>query len=226
MPKKEETSMLDKLVTIDGLSGSGKTSIGNELARLVDWVHIDSGLIMRACLWKKTAQVDGNLEFIVESNALKPFFSGVEISGILLSEKIALGVAEACSNPSKEFTNEANKLIRSQVTKYQNRGVILTGRDFGYTFSSALLRVYLSAPLEERASRKGVQHKQLGMRDRIDLDRNQSLFIQNDDKVVRIESSNHSVSRITMRLYEEMQKRIIKLDNIATDGDSDKQAGI
>jgi len=163
------------IITIDGLSGSGKGTISKMLCFELDWNILDSGALYRTLAYlielraidiedfgayKKELQEEFQVTFGIGSlgEPVNIFLKGQDITDQVRTERIA------------EKTSELSSLkeIRDFVTPHQREfkklpGLIADGRDMGTViFPEANLKIYLTASLQERAKRRESQLKRLG----------------------------------------------------------------
>ena len=155
-------------IAIDGPAGSGKSTIGEELARQLGYLYIDTGAMYRALTWL----------------ALK---NGVDITDAAAMEELARHAEIAISRPSiddgRQYTVTVNGqdvtwdirnaavtnavsvasshkgvraiIIGQQRAMAQRDGVVMVGRDIGsVVLPDAELKIFLTASLEERARRR------------------------------------------------------------------------
>lgn len=155
-------------IAIDGPAGSGKSTIGEELARQLGYLYIDTGAMYRALTWL----------------ALK---NGIDITDAAAMEELARHAEIAISRPSiddgRQYTVTADgqdvtwdirnaavthavsvasshkgvrDIIRGQQRAMAQRdGVVMVGRDIGsVVLPDAELKIFLTAGLEERARRR------------------------------------------------------------------------
>ena len=163
------------VITIDGLSGSGKGTISKMLCLELGWNILDSGALYRTLAYlieqraivvedfetnRKEIQEDFQVTFGIGSlgEPVNIFLKGQDITNQVRTERIA------------EKTSELSSLkeIRDFVTPHQREfkklpGLIADGRDMGTViFPEANLKIYLTASLQERAKRRESQLKRLG----------------------------------------------------------------
>lgn len=172
------TSAVDKIVTIDGPSGSGKGTVASLLAKQLGWHLLDSGAIYRivalaaleqkcdlACVDALTALVDSlTIEF---KAAEKPgesttiLLDGKDVSRDIRSEDVAKTASKvAALEPVRAA------LLALQQNFYQPPGLIADGRDMGtVVFPAAPVKIYLSASAEARAERRYKQLQSQGKDD-------------------------------------------------------------
>tara|TARA_B100000586_G_C20065879_1_gene408435 strand:+ start:33 stop:710 length:678 start_codon:yes stop_codon:yes gene_type:complete len=203
------------VITIDGLSGSGKGTISKMLCNELNWNILDSGALYRTLTYlieKKGIEIedfngmkgeilkDFEVSFGVGTTGepVNVFLKGKDITSLIRTEEIAVKTSFLSS------LKEIRDFIRpSQRSFKKSPGLIADGRDMGTViFPDADLKVYLIASLEERAKRRGSQLKRQGSkvnmplllkdleeRDKKDIEREHSPLKPAEDSFV-IDTSN------------------------------------
>ena len=198
------------VITIDGLSGSGKGTISKMLCLELGWNILDSGALYRTLTYlieqraialedfetnSKEIQEDFQVTFGIGSlgEPVNIFLKDQDITDLVRTEEIA----------EKTSVLSSLKEIRDFVRPHQREfkkppGLIADGRDMGTViFPEADLKIYLIASLEERAKRRQSQLKRLGSkvnmpllleeleaRDRKDKERKHSPLKPAEDSIV------------------------------------------
>ena len=198
------------VITIDGLSGSGKGTISKMLCLELGWNILDSGALYRTLAYlieqraialedfetnSKEIQEDFQVTFGIGSlgEPVNIFLKDQDITDLVRTEEIA----------EKTSVLSSLKEIRDFVRPHQREfkkppGLIADGRDMGTViFPEADLKIYLIASLEERAKRRQSQLKRLGSkvnmplllkeleaRDRKDKERKHSPLKPAEDSIV------------------------------------------
>ena len=198
------------VITIDGLSGSGKGTISKMLCLELGWNILDSGALYRTLAYlieqkeitledfstnRKEIRDDFQITFGIGAlgEPVNIFLKGKDITYLVRTEEIA----------EKTSVLSSIKEIRDFVRPHQREfkklpGLIADGRDMGTViFPEADLKIYLVASLEERAKRRQSQLKSLGSevnmlvlleeleaRDRKDTDREHSPLKPAEDSYV------------------------------------------
>ena len=167
------------IIAIDGPAGSGKSRVGDLLAKRLGYTHISTGAIYRAIGWKadkvglKFTDIPALMQLIEQTeiefrrksdgtNAI--FVDGKDISKIIATNEIGLLASAVAAIP------EVRKgLLSLQRRIGKNGGVILDGRDIGtVVFPDAEVKFYLDACVEERAKRHFLQLQKQGIK--VDLE--------------------------------------------------------
>ena len=161
MEKMSNTS-LEKLITIDGLASSGKSTLSRKLAEKLNWPWFSTGVLYRAMAYishtenlkeefypKLFKSKAWHIQLSLEKTRF--FYKGKDITTELYSEKI--------DERASHFSSL--EVYRKQLIPYQRsfykkeQGLILEGRDCGtILFPEAPLKIFLSAGEEQRAIRR------------------------------------------------------------------------
>ena len=203
---------MDKIITIDGPSASGKGSLTRSIAAEFNFNILDSGLLYRAYAYFYEKEVNLNnigkkisgLSFSFNSDDVQIFDNAEEITSLLRSENTAK-VASALSSKKETRTN----LLDIQRSFYNGKGLVADGRDMGtVVFPDARLKIFLTASSKVRAKRRHIELQNRGqevnMRDLIvdieerdlrDRTRTLSPLIPAEDSVV-IDSSSMSLDEV------------------------------
>ena len=154
------------IITIDGWSSCGKSTLAKQLAKALGYVYIDSGAMYRAITlyflrnhinWLDTSQVNDALHEI--SIAFK-FNDVTQQSEVYLNEENVeyvirdLVVAEKVSDVAsiKEVRTCA---VAQQQKMGRYKGIVMDGRDIGTTvFPDAELKFFMTADIAVRVERR------------------------------------------------------------------------
>lgn len=161
--------MSDRLdvVTIDGPSGVGKSTVSRKLAALLGFTYLDTGAMYRAVALRcKIADINVRDEAVVasildtfdlqllpavsEHDDVRVILDGEEVSQLIRTEEISMLASAVSALPS------VRKYLTGMQQKYGVAGkVVAEGRDTGtVVFPSAAWKFYLDAAPEERARRR------------------------------------------------------------------------
>ena len=154
------------VVTVDGLAGSGKTSLSRELAHQIGFAHLNSGLLYRGVGWLcLEAGIDLDDEHAV-AGVLRAHTITLRRNGELLidgvdrsGEVVTPAVSEATSKTSR-FPVVRAFLLEAQRNAFPDQGLVAEGRDMGtVVFPEAPLKFFVSASVEVRVARRVAQLK-------------------------------------------------------------------
>ena len=162
-----------RVITIDGPSGSGKGTIGRQLAQRLDWHYLDSGALYRlvalaalrrnldfgdaAALAATAANLD--VRFTPAAAGDRVYLDGADVSSELRTERAGDAASKVAAVPEVRAA-----LLKRQRDFAVAPGLVADGRDMGtVVFPDALLKVVLTASAEARAMRRHKQLKEKGI---------------------------------------------------------------
>src|SRR5438552_13084121 len=155
-------------IAIDGPAGSGKSTVGEQLARHLGYLYIDTGAMYRALAWLAIHEgVDvndgaalGDLAQHAEIEIRRPQIADgrqytVTVHGRDVTWDIrSSGVTRAVS-PVSAHSEVRSILIAQQRAMAQQGRDVMVGRDIGaVVLPDAGLKICLTASLKERARRR------------------------------------------------------------------------
>ena len=207
-----------KIITIDGPSASGKGSLAKDLARKLNFLILDSGLLYRAyaySFFKTNNHIDATKFFskLFIKNSLgemKVFEDDNEITQFLRSEHIA---KLASKLSSKKETRD--NLITFQRDLLNDKGLVADGRDMGtVVFLDAATKIFLTADVEIRAKRRFLELQKVDqdvnmrdliedirLRDKADQAREISPLIAAEDSI-ELDSTNLTPQEVLKKALE------------------------
>lgn len=163
--------MKASIIAIDGPAGSGKSALGELLARRLGYLFFDTGVVYRTVtLIAQRRGVDVGDEASVAQLArelsisvVKPtvddgrqysvFADGEDVTWQIFSPEVDGQVSVVSAHP------EVRRVLLAQQRAIARRGdVVMVGRDIGTVVApEADLKIYLDASVEERAQRRYLQ---------------------------------------------------------------------
>jgi cytidylate kinase len=217
----------NNIITIDGPSASGKGSLAKALAKELDFILLDSGLLYRAysyCFGQtQTHSVAKDLfsDLKVESvnHEMHVFENNQDITSILRHENIAKSASQLSS-----LQETRDNLMSFQRDLASDHGLVADGRDMGtVVFPDAGTKIFLVADAEVRAQRRFYELQNAGqgvnmrdliedirLRDEADKVRKISPLKPADDSI-EVNSSNltpQEVLEIVLKIYKENTKEV------------------
>ncbi|MFN8487685.1 MAG: (d)CMP kinase [Caldilineaceae bacterium] len=171
-------SLKPAIVALDGPAGSGKSTVGRQLAALVDFLFFDTGVMYRAvtCVAlnrKINVHDEGQVDALAEQiqiDVLPPAATetdgrqctvavgGEDITNQLRTQSVDQNVSIISAYGVVRQALSANQRRISQyygTGQAEKRGIIMAGRDIGtVVVPEAPLKIYLDASAEERARRR------------------------------------------------------------------------
>lgn len=158
------------IITIDGYSSIGKTSLARALAIKLGYKYIDSGAMYRAItllairknfnieklLYNniKISELLSNIDIKFQTNSYNGYkdilLNGENIEKYIRKMDISDKVSLIATIPKVR-----KKLLHLQQEMGKNKGIVMDGRDIGSTvFPNASLKIFLNASLRIRAYRR------------------------------------------------------------------------
>jgi cytidylate kinase len=160
------------IITIDGPTGSGKSTVSRMLAERLNYLYLDTGAMYRAlglAIWRKGIDIrhEKEVERVCKSLDIRFLHEGKETKVYLWDEDITKAIRDpiidlVASNVS------ALKPVRKVMTRLQrNVGdqgpLVAEGRDMGtVVFPQAKHKFYLDASLEVRVDRRFQERNKRG----------------------------------------------------------------
>lgn len=227
------------IVSIDGYSSCGKSTMAKDLASRIGYTFVDTGAMYRAVtllairnnLFDENNKPDTeSLKRLLPDSTItqrhnpslgkaETFLNGENIENEIRGMEVSSLVSAIATIP---FVR--SELVRQQQVMGKNGGIVMDGRDIGTTvFPNAELKIFVTASPQVRAQRryaellaKGQQTtkeevlKNLEERDFVDSHREVSPLRQAEDAVV-IDNTNLSPSEQLAMLLALYKERIKRL---------------
>ena len=161
-----------KAIAIDGPSGVGKSTVAEELARRLNFLHVDTGALYRAValyvlrknipvklIVKDLKNIKIDIDFY--KNKQNVFLNNENVTKFLRDEKVSFLASEI----SKIMEVRAF-LIESQRKLALKYNVVMDGRDIGtVVLLNADLKIFLTARANVRANRRYLELRKKGYKD-------------------------------------------------------------
>ncbi|GIX43354.1 MAG: cytidylate kinase [Leptospiraceae bacterium] len=182
-----KNNYLEKVITLDGPAGSGKSTIAKMLAKEMGYYHIDSGAIYRAYTYaviKKIGYLNSPEEFgdvflkekiNPEQFSLQVYFENdtqiIKLDTEILNEQLRTRelterIKYIADNISYRY--KVNQILRDLAVRYP---VIVDGRDMGTeVFPESRYKFYIDASIEVRAKRRYEEYIQNYKKNHIDIE--------------------------------------------------------
>ena len=217
----------NNIITIDGPSASGKGSLAKALAKKLNFILLDSGLLYRAYSYcfdqsqnhSSATELFSNLRIDSMEHEMRVFEQKKDITSILRHENVAKSASKLSS-----LKETRDNLISFQRDLASNHGLVADGRDMGtVVFPDAGTKIFLVADAEVRAKRRFLELQNAGqgvnmrdliddirLRDEADKEREISPLMPADDSI-EVNSSNltpQEVLEIVLKIYKENTKEV------------------
>jgi cytidylate kinase len=222
------------IITIDGPTGTGKSTIAKLLAERIGFIYFDTGAMYR-CLtygiikhkidYNDLKTVENfinsfNFEVKMLNNEKQYFYEDENITDNIRKEVVTCLVSQISAMPIVR-----EKLVKHQRKLGESANAIFEGRDMGtVVFPKAILKIYLTANSMVRAQRRfaelaeklpeetahiSVQHilENLNKRDSYDSSREHSPLQQAEDAYV-IDTTYLSIEEVLKKILDIIPKRI------------------
>jgi cytidylate kinase len=209
-------------VAIDGPAASGKSTIGELLARRLGFLYFDTGVMYRAVTW---AALDRGIS-IEDEAAVTALAEALHIDvrpptiddgrqytvladDMDITWEIRTPEVNAAVSPVSAYAGVRKEMVRQQRRVAHGGRIVMAGRDIGtVVLPGADIKIYLDATVEERARRRWLEERERGnesdldgvldamrRRDEIDSSREVSPLMAAEDAIV-VDSTEMSIEQV------------------------------
>ena len=212
--------MQNLIITIDGPTASGKTTIAKKLSENLGIFHLKGGIFLRSttlfCLnnnirihshiAKASEQLD--LKVVLNNRAeFSLYLEDLDVSNKLWNREIDSFVPEIANIPRVRIARK-----KWLITVAKGRDLVADGRTLGSEiFPNASYKFFLTCSLEERAKRRAMQDNYVGnlssikndisARDRKDMEGLVNR-LQPPDNAINIDSTNLSINSVIDQMMQ------------------------
>lgn len=220
--------MLPSVITIDGPAASGKSTIGELLARRLGYFYFDTGVMYRAVTWMalqrgipardedgisqlaQSLQIDVLPPTVEDGRQYTVLADGVDVTWAIRTPEVDANVSIVSAYPRVR-----QALVAQQRRIAAGKRIIMVGRDIGsVVLPDADLKIYLDATVEERARRRWRELQARGeetdyreiltmMRRRDEIDSHRAISpLQVPDGAVVVDTTNLSVEEVLREVLQ------------------------
>ena len=216
-----------RVIAIDGPVAAGKTVVGRELALMLGFEFLDTGIMYRAITWlalRNGIQIGDEPALVELANRHPVRLAGAGSDRVLVGEHAVgpeLREASVDSHVSlvARVPGVRRALVRQQRALARRGGIVMVGRDIGtVVLPGADLKVYLSASPEQRSQRRWQELISQGhrvelqevlretrARDEIDSQRADSPLTPAEDAFL-LDTEGLSVTQVVQRLMDRVHQ--------------------
>ena len=207
---------MKSVITIDGPSGVGKTTIGQELASKLNFHFFSSGKLYRYV---------SKYFYDKKHKNFDDFKLTIDIKGNCFINNINYTDEELYSKNINKYSSEVakdplvRKLVKTTLLTFYNEinnydiynGLVIEGRDMGsVVFPNAKYKIYLDADKNirgkrrERQSRSQETMEEIIQRDQKDMNREESPLVIPEDAVL-IDNTNKTIDETIEKIIEKLK---------------------
>tara|TARA_Y100000746_G_scaffold33589_1_gene25236 strand:+ start:2030 stop:2719 length:690 start_codon:yes stop_codon:yes gene_type:complete len=224
------------VITIDGPSSSGKSTIAKLVAAHYKYTYIDSGSIYRAITFlanenKLLNSKEINVNFLInllENNSISFFNNSknqniITLNDVDIEDEIRTSIISNHVSRVAQIDRIRNYVFEIQKKISKDKSIVMDGRDIGsVVFPDADVKFYIDASLKVRAKRRWndliVNEKNISLndvtndlfnRDKIDVNRKISPLVIPQDSI-KINTDNFTIDQVVHIMIKSIDKKIKK----------------
>lgn len=217
------------IITIDGPTASGKSTVAKLLAQRLNYVHLNSGLLYRGIAYVlvnffnyTSAQLvspkQADLDYIINQHKLVYQYQNQQAQ-VLYDQQDITPYLKTKEMDNLASISSAAPQVRASLMEIQRQtatrhNVVAEGRDTGtHVFPNAELKIFLTASLAVRAARwQGFMRKAgkeyslaeceklVDERDQRDINRHVAPLVPANDAVI-VDSSDLDIDQVIAKIY-------------------------
>ena len=218
------------IITIDGASSTGKSSLAKAIAKHYDFKHIDSGAMYRALtfyalghnlLSDQKFDVNALIAHLPTINIDFTKADDITLNGKIIEDEVrSMGISNKVSLVAKE-PQFRQFMVAKQRQLGEKGNVVMDGRDIGsVVFPNATIKFFLEASMGVRTNRRYAEliekgedvsveevHANIAKRDHIDSSRDDSPLIIPENAIVLSNDKEGLADLFTLAIAE-IDKRL------------------
>ena len=192
------------LITMDGLSGTGKSSIATLLANDLKLKHISSGDYFRtiAYLINRDNLIinDKTLEYLksitIERKDNRLYVNNEDITSHIKTKENNIESARIANN------KDIQEIVDNIEHKLIDDNTIIDGRDVNVRFPNADYKFFLTANNSTRITRMNSTSEEVELRDKYDLEGN----VRKSNDIIEIDTDNKTLGEIEEEILNIIKK--------------------
>ena len=157
-------------IAMDGTAASGKTTVGKIVAKKLDYLFFDTGIMYRVAAYGADQKLHDISDETAVSASVEEMNIGLEndtvngVTNVLLDGENITGLLHLPEVDKIVSTVAAYPAVRTALTKQQRKiglagRVVMVGRDIGtVVMPDAEMKIYLEASAETRAKRRYLEN--------------------------------------------------------------------
>lgn len=214
------TNKKNIIIAVDGPAGAGKSTVAKKLAKMLNFLYIDTGAMYRAITYKIVKdRIDisneNELKELLEETSLLYDNSILYLDGNPVGDEIRSDEINAKVSAVSSIDHVRKAMTDLQRIIGKTTSCILDGRDIGtVVFPEADIKVFLVADVSKRAQRRYRENIAKGMnstleeieksiieRDSLDSGRDIAPLTKAND-AIEIDTSNLSVDDVVSKILD------------------------
>lgn len=218
-------------VAIDGPAAAGKSTIAKAVAKILNFVYIDTGAMYRAFTYavikagldpedeKASCSLIGKVKIDLLDDG-RVICNDEDVTRVIREKQVSSNVSYIAS-----YKDIRLELVEQQRALARSKNVIMDGRDIGtYVLPDADVKIFQIASVETRAQRRYKENVEKGIessyedvvkdvitRDRIDSSRAFAPLKQAEDAIA-IDTSDMSIEEVTNAVLALIRKKMEELN--------------
>lgn len=218
-------------VAIDGPAAAGKSTIAKAVAKILNFVYIDTGAMYRAFTYavikagldpedeKASCSLIGKVKIDLLDDG-RVICNDEDVTRVIREKQVSSNVSYIAS-----YKDIRLELVEQQRALARSKNVIMDGRDIGtYVLPDADVKIFQIASVETRAQRRYKENVEKGIessyedvvkdvitRDRIDSSRAFAPLKQAEDAIA-IDTSDMSIEEVTNAVLDLIRKKMEELN--------------